>query len=704
MPAVLAPALISLGVSSSVAGPISGLLIGGVSIALSIFFAPEVPKPDDGRVPFKQQVPDRIFIKGRRRTAGAVMLFEAVKGRAHVIQALCEGEANKFYEHYFHDDAISVDGSGGVDFGADDGRYGDNRAFVEFRYGLPVETAFDDAVTDIGNTAVWSYDHRGDGIVSSHCKFKDSGSDEQGKRFPFGLPNYSAVVDVGQPFDPRDEDHEIDDRSTWVYSLETEANRNPIIQAVALVTDPIERGGFGLDVEECFGTVLAEVAAQADICDDEIPNVSGTSKRYRSDALYTSKTNPSEVLAAILGTCDGFLADRGDGAFELKAGKWDDDDFAIPIQDRHIISLNVRRFRPDEDEVTGVIVKYTSPDHKYAEVDAPVWPRDAYQGGNDHRVRTIDITYCTEPYQAQRLAKRVAVYEMAPVTFTAVLNMYGVLLLDRRGCTIQCSDDPALEDAKVRLTRVELNLLNGTVEIEGQVFDPDECDAWDASTEQGPIQPNVVEPSSTELSTPADVTPVAYQVGSTISIDVGFDPGDETGDNISYRVEWRIADIGSGPGPWNRVTFSPALVDRTGGDDFWVVTLTNMPSEVLQLRVMAFRSNFSDWSAEENIDTTETAPGRPNEFTTTLDGADVDLAWRAPASTNFHHARIYRATTGAGFGLASDISGELNGSPSAPMTYTDVAPASGGYDYWVVAENSADIASLPRGPETETVP
>jgi hypothetical protein len=710
MPPLLAPALISLGVSSSVAGPLSSILFTGLSIALSIIFAPDVPKPDSGRIPFKQAIPDRIFIRGQRRTSGAIMLFEAVKGRAHVVQALCEGEANEFLRHYFHDDRIEVDGSGFVDFGADDGRYGENRAFVEFRYGMPTETAYDEAVTDIGNTAVWSYDHRGDGICSSHCKFRDAGSDEQGKRFPFGLPSYSAAIDVGQPFDPRDVDHDITDRTTWTWSAATQANRNPIIQAMALLTDPIELGGMGLDLEESFGTVLAEVSAQADICDDLITNKSdpgpSQTKRYQCDAYYTSHTDPGEVLAAILGSGDCFCAERGDGAFELKSGLWDAEDFEVVITDRHIISLNVRRFKPDEDEVTGVIVKYLSPDHEYAEIDAPVWPRDAYQGGNDHRVRTIDVTFCSEWHQAQRLAKRVAVYEMAPVTGTAVLTMWGMQLFDRRGATIQCSDDPALEDCKVRLTRVEPNLLAGTVEIDFQVFDPDEADAWDAATEEGPRQPVVDSPDNVGLSTPTDVNPVAYQVGSTVNVDVSFNAGTDTGDNINVRVRWRLADVGGSPGPWSYRDFSPGQIDRDPDELIppWIVTLANMPSDVLQIGVMQYRSNFSAWSGTATTDTTILSPDRPTEFTAVLNGADVDLAWRAPASANMHHARVYRATTGAGFGLASDISGELLGSPSEPMTYTDTAPGSGGYDYWVVAENVTDVASLPRGPETVTVP
>jgi hypothetical protein len=294
---------------------------------------------------------------------------------------------------------------------------------------------------------------------------------------------------------------------------------------------------------------------------------------------------------------------------------------------------------------------------------------------------------------------------MAEITGTAVLNMYGILLLDRRGCTMDCSDDPALTGGvKLRLTRVQPNLLEGTVEIDWQVFDPDECDAWDAATEEGDIQDAVYQASSSELSTPTNVTPVAYQVGGITNIDVAFDPGDETGDNINIRVEWRVADAGGGvPGEPVREEFHPGEIDYIA-DDLWIVTLADMPENTdLQVRVMQYRSNFSAWSGWEDVDTSVLAPGRPQNFTASSDGAVVTLDWDMPNSANVDHARVYRATSGAGFGLASDISGELAGGPGDPMTFDDTTAAPGAWDYWIVAETAGDISSIPTSPETETI-
>lgn len=714
MPALLAPALISLGVGSSIAGPLASILFTGLSIALSILFAPDVPKPEAGRQPFKQAVPPRIRIIGEQRSAGATMLFHARGGTAHVVLALCEGPARAITRHFLHEDEVTV-GSGfvdGVEEGADDGRYGENRVRIDTRLGLTPETAYDDAVDDIANDAVWSVDHRGDGIVSAYIQSRDAGSDEQGKRFPFGLPIYSAVVDATQVFDPREitgsPAQDPDDPGTWSYA----GNDNPILQAVWFLTASIEEGGMGLDMEECFGTVWDDVAAQADICDEDVPKkTGGVSTRYVSNVLYHFSDAPSEILAAILGTCDGFCAERGDGAFELKAGEWDDDDFAITIEDKHIISIDIQRFRPDEDEVTGCIVKYTSIDHAYVTIDSPVWPRDAYQGGEDHRVRSIDVTYCTDGRQAQRLAKRVATYEMAPVTGTAVLNMYGVLLLDRRGATINCSDDPALmpsddspgETRKIRLTRVEPNLINGTVEIDFQVFDPEEADSWVPATDEGALQPAVANLSGNQISPPTDVTPVPYDADGVINADISFDPGDESGSRIDYRVQWRMKNIGGGiPGPSTTVVFSSNEVEHVT-DDFWIVTLTDLPAADLEVRIMGFRNSFSAWSDWVDMDTRVLSPARPENFVTSTDGVVVTLEADAPNSTNVDHLRFYRATSGAGFGLAVDISGELPAAANDHITFIDTTATPAAWDYWVVAETVTDVSSIPVGPETETI-
>src|SRR5262249_22542035 len=106
-------ALVALGVSAEIAANIApfvlATLLGGLSLGLSILFAPDVPKPPTGKVPFRQPVPPRIRILGKRRSAGAQMLYHSHLGSTFFgIIAVCEGRVKEFTRFYLHDDVVTV--------------------------------------------------------------------------------------------------------------------------------------------------------------------------------------------------------------------------------------------------------------------------------------------------------------------------------------------------------------------------------------------------------------------------------------------------------------------------------------------------------------------------------------------------------------------------------------------------------------------
>lgn len=697
---MIAAGLVSAGVGASTAGIAGNVLWTGVMFGLSLLFAPDVPKPEQARISFKQSVPPRIRIVGTRRTAGARMLFYGgPKGTAYIVQALCDGEAQEVSRHYLFDAVVTVDSSHYVEsLGA--GMYGDNKVYISTRLGEESQTAFSLAVEDLSADNVWTEDHRGRGIVASFMRCSDAGSSKQGKRFPNGLPDYSAEVTATRVFDPRDSDQVWDNPLTWKFF----GNVNPILQTMWEMTAPISQGGSGLDFSECFLPVLAQMRTQADLCDEIIAKKSGTEPRYESHALYSYKTEPADFIAASLGAMDGFLAENGDGTFNLKAGVWDAEDTEVVFEDGDILQLDLKIGREDEDDVTGIIVKYNSRIHEYTTVDAPVWPRDAYQGGNDRRIRSIEVINCQSGTQAQRLAKKVALYETALITGTMVTKPYGIVAINKRGATLRTSDHPDLADCKIRLLRREVDFVNGRVEFDFQVIDPTALNAWNPATEEGALQPPVSDPvNNSAWSVPVDLIAVAYQIGNAIAVNIAFDPGSVSSDNLNYHLKWRFSDTGGGPGPWSATfTIDSDSVERPE-PNVWIVTYTGAPSAVLEFQLQAFSHDESEWSVPVEVDTTVPAPGRPTAFTATVVGADIQLDCTSPNSGNFDHCRFYRATTGAGFDFATDVSGPIAGSPASPVTFTDLAPGAGSYDYWVAAENSANISSLPRGPETATI-
>jgi hypothetical protein len=700
MPPLIAAGLVSVGVGSTVASIAGEVIFTGALVGLSLLLAPNTPKPEDGKVPVKQTIPSRDGVIGTVRRSGPYALFhnDHNGGTAVVIVLLCDcppyGEINSFDRYYLHEDVVEIDVSGAVQR-LDDKRYNDDRVHLFTRTGLRPETSYSDVNGDIAD--VWTVDHRLDGIGSICQRASAPGSDEQAEVFPLGLPLPSAVINCRKVFDPRDVTQVWNDRSTW----KAAGNDNPVLAQVYFMSEAQVYGGGGLDFEECFLPVVDEIADAADVCDELVAlKGGGTQSRYRSSGTWKYLTAPVDTMAAISAAGDTFMAERGDGAFSVRAGKWLTDDFDITIDDRHIIDLRIDRYREDENEVTGVIVQYNSPSHEYTTVDAPVWPRDAYQGGDDKRVRTTQIIWCIDGRQAQRLSKRVALYEMAPIRVSMVTTLWAIQLLDRRGFTLQTSDDPDLADVKCKIDRVTLQFETATVAIEATIIDPDAVDAWDAETEEGALQPFVTVPLGNEGTPPSNVHGVAELVGGNIRVILYFTVAS---DNADYSARYRQTDVGGGiSGGWSPVIIFDHESIEFVGDQVYL-TLNNFSEDEFEFQVRAHLQGASEWSAGVIVNTAAPSPGRPFDFEIMLVGSDVQATWTAPNSSNFANAVVYRALHGTDFELAENVSGDIPGSPLAPMSFTDSGTEAGTYDYWVVSKTAGGVASSPAGPQTIAV-
>ncbi|MCC7623182.1 hypothetical protein, partial [Klebsiella variicola] len=61
---------------------------------------------------------------------------------------------------------------------------------------------------------------------------------------------------------------------------------------------------------------------EADVCDEDVAKASGgTEKRYECNGFDSAERDPKAGTNAILATMDGWMADRGDGALLIVAGK-----------------------------------------------------------------------------------------------------------------------------------------------------------------------------------------------------------------------------------------------------------------------------------------------------------------------------------------------------------------------------------------------
>lgn len=137
-------------------------------------------------------------------------------------------------------------------------------------------------------------------------------------------------------------------------------------------------------------------------------------------------------------------------------------------------------------------------------------------------------------------------------------------------------------------------------------------------------------------------------------------------------------------------------------------------SDLLKIPVQLAETATSvyDWTpATDELDRTNPAPlpsTPPSAPSPTISGhggglGTYSISWQNPLWSNFYGARVWKATTGAGFGTATDASGLRLGPSNSSDTYAPTGVTAGTYDLWVTAEDSGGSQSTPAGPVTVTV-
>jgi hypothetical protein len=557
------------------------------------------------------------------------------------------------------------------------------------RLGLDTETSYttDDAFTDV--PGVWTSAHRGDGIASLFMRATSVEQKDMPKQFPNSRPAPSVTARCLLVHDWRDVGQDPETPSTWDCSF------NPFVQLADFLTS--DHHGMALDRATRIAPNIDEWTLAADDCDDAIAlKAGGTEPRYQSHGPFDSTTPPSDVIGRLLESCDGWLTVRGDGTLAPSAGVYRAP--TVTFTDAHITDYSLQRFIEDEERVDGLIVSFTSPDHDFREVQTDPWGDDT-----SARTESLSLLWVQNNGQARRLAKRRFARKTAEARGTFKTNLYGLRGLGERYIRLQISDLTILNDVVVEVLNVSLDIEAMTLTYSFIIADT-AIDSWNPATEEGD-GPTDEDPVYVEaLAAPVidDVTPFFESAGTAgdgvrLTVEVtGPDRGD-----LTWFVGWRVKTIGVS---WSEAAYSDidpeaAVVLQTG-----FVTADT----VIEVRCAysTGSGDLSPWSDvfEVSTSTGSVAPSAPTELAAVAGSSpgDVDVTWRNPTSSNFDHARVWRAADPGAFGTATDISGERPGAAGALDSFTDT-PGAGTWRYWVTAENAADTASSPAGPEIITV-
>lgn len=622
--AMLAPMFMGMGLSGATAGILSsvvGFVLAAGFAVVAALLAPPPPKPDDVKTPVQQTTPPRNFIYGRARTSGYFMLKVGLADDAlYEVVALASHRVNEILFFYYNDDQLDLgmftDRSAsdprflyGGEFAPGDhgypewdGRYGDDRVFMDWRYGLldgvedvtPYFFSLNPIVVPFFPTSCI-----GKGICSLGIYARDAGADEQAKRFPSGIIEPGAVIEGYLLYDPRDPSQLPSDPDTWNYSI------NPVLMMIHWLC--FSEFGYGRDYADAILPLEDEWKIQADICDELVPTWSGTPgvpgagvRRYEGGGTGTTDNDQKEILAQMLLTCDGWMAERGDGVFVLRVGKWQPS--GITLDHLDIKGFSYQRGIPDEDAINRMNITFTHPQNDYSEVECdPWWDEDDMDARGVLREAKYPLEWVHDYRVARRLAKREFHRTKEPVRGSLELRLSGINAAYERFVYLGDTHIPGLANRYVENRQCRVDLQSQSIHMEFWGVDETIDTEWDATIEdpgepgtsrdEG-VAPTIYQKIVDQAQGPEQVLIIqamleAFQVGDTNAQRIVVDfakPADEfiVQSRRTYRIRWRTIDddpdtAGDQPGAWT---------DETHNEDPIEVTST-----ILRLKTGAVEAN-----------------------------------------------------------------------------------------------------------------
>lgn len=560
----------------------AGLTLAGLSSLGGLLgLGPGMPKPDTSVTAIKTPRPPRVSGYGKGRLYGAYILYEtAANGKAIDVFAMHDGQINAVLAIYVGDDIVTL--TGNTVTGTIDGRYTGNLD-IYHTMGLPTETAFS-AVTAL-LPGVWTADHRGDGVVMAAAIWTPVKSKYYLEKYPNGQPPLSLVMEKQLCPDPWAEDPT--DPSGWTWT------ENPIRQ---LMHYKLVREGVDYDLK--FAPTIDYWRAAADVCDEPVAlRVGGTEPRWRSWVDHKHTDKHGDVVGALLGTCDGWMAPRWDGALVVYAGKYEAP--TVEIGPEHIVAYEWQGVGVDDDTaVNEIVCSYISEDHDYNVVECDSW-RD--EGDISERGQILSDTL--EPQvpswgQVRRLAKRRMARTNAALRGTVTTNVAGRIAWGQRYIRLNLTEvGTTFVDAIVEITAVTRNIATGGLTFSWVLADAN-IDAWNPAFDEGEPAAKGDRIAPQPLETPV-ITAATYFESGPDGSRIRITATGPDREDLTWFVRWRTvgASTWGGDLEFSDVDPSAAVTLET---DFVPVD----SSVEVQAAYRIGDGRYSEWSDAVTVGTT----------------------------------------------------------------------------------------------------
>ncbi|MDR7125494.1 hypothetical protein [Pseudotabrizicola sp. 4114] len=473
----------------------------------------------------------------------------------------------------------------------------------------------------------------------------------------------------------------------WVYA--------PVIRGHNRVYDPRD-GSFGwtdnaalIFAHECqlFGKAVdwAEVAAEADVCDQIVTNAQGgTQKRWTVNVIFDDGMSWETVRETIATACDGWTYQRPEGGVGLLVGRYIEP--TITLTDRDFLSLGVDDGDRGPDEAGEFVISYVEPSRDYSEAPSGAYVVAAGKPRNEIECFAID-----SHNQAVRVAKSVARVVYANFTLRGVIKMIGYECIGKRFLRIAHAGIGL--DVVIEVDRLERRPDGISFDFEGHSVTAADY-AFNAATEEPACPVNL------PVSSDDSVQPASGLVGLSVPATGGVAQIQWTWppQPPSLNQQLRMRSVEAGAEEWQTVTMSSGQTALTVGG------LVDGATYDGQIRNRTVGGRVSDWS--DTVSITAVANSVPPQDIigfglTDVGGGDVLVAFQTADDPNYSAARIWRGTS-ASFAGATLVHTKF-GAPGLIDSWTDTGLPPDDHWYWLAPINGSGVAGTVIGPLTITL-
>nr|CAD6417666.1 hypothetical protein REQ54_01736 [Rhizobium sp. Q54] len=651
------------------------LAYGGIAYASTLFVEkPKVPKPEDGSYNLKQNVPSLPYVYGTVKKGADYDFLEEVGGVAYHIYVWCGRRIRGFVQHYGHDNALTLDGSGNVT--SHYTRKGEPYVNIQSRVGLNAETAYADVVSAF--SPAWTNDHRGDGLASIRMWAKTPKDKYYMEIFPNQMPEHSAIGDGMLLYDPRKDStvggsgsHRKWDHNTWEFSS------NIALMRLDHLAQPF---GGKLGYERFH---MPEWMHAANVCDQVVTNrTGGLELRYHGGMWFRANTDPVDVGRTLDEAGELVVYERNDGLIGVHAGEFVTPD--VRLTQAHIFAIEVDKNKRLASTVLAVRGRYQNPSNHYNTEDAAIYGDPYGEIDETERTKTFDNAAIQSHNHCQRKQKLTYIRANARrVTITADYSAAKNCAY-RRFIRVHYPSR-GLVEATIEITStVSLDLRNMRVSFSGIVV-PESLYAFNAAIEEGtpgnaipPIESGGVPvPTGFTVSVQNEVVTgggtAAFLLGSWTALS----------DTLRYEMEYERTSGSTGV----------QSVFAADEQDF-VRSGYLVDGQQYRVRLRAWGGGTpSEWTDYQLVTAVAdpTAPGVVTGAAVTGGAGQANFSWVAPNSANYAAVRIYVNTTNS-FSGATLVATEY-GPPNIADGRVVTGLTAGTKYGWLVAINASGVAA-----------